>query len=224
MQDVSSLPVVDKSAWIGAGCARLGLTVDAARVRAEVDALPDAFWGSRGGRGGVHDRAEAVWLRGHAPAERRPGIEEREPFALLPSLRQLVMERIPAEPMRCLLARLPAGGTVPAHADSGPYFARTLRLHVPVVTSPAVKMYSDGRVYHMQPGEVWALNNAAIHGVLNDDPRQARTHLIVDFLPSAALRALLAAADRELGVEMPEVSARFEEIYRASHGGGAGAA
>jgi quercetin dioxygenase-like cupin family protein len=215
MQDLASLPEIDKFEWIGAGCARLPIAVDASQVRAEVDALPAEWWGSRGGRGGVHDRAEAIWLRGYAPAERRPEIDEREPFARLPTLRRLVMETIPATPLRCVLARLAAGAVVPAHADSGAYFVRTLRFHVAVITSPAVIMYADERVYHMAPGEVWALNNAAIHGVLNDDSSQPRTHLIVDFVPSGPLRALLDRADRGLGVVMPEITARFEAIYRA---------
>jgi hypothetical protein len=215
MQDLASPPEIDKFEWIGSGCARLPVTVDASQVRAEVDALPAGLWGTRGGRGGVHDRAEAIWLRGYAPADRRPEIDEREPFLRLPTLRRLVMETIPARPMRCVLARLAAGAVVPAHADSGPYFARTLRFHVAVITSPAVTMYSGERVYRMSPGEVWALNNAAIHGVLNDDPAQARTHLIVDFLPSEPLRDLLNRADRDLGVEMADITARFEAIYRA---------
>jgi hypothetical protein len=215
MVDFDTLPEIDKSEWIGAGCSRLPITVDADQIRAEVDALPAGLWGTRGGRGGVHDRAEAIWLRGYAPAERRPEIEEREPFARLPMLRRLVMETIPATPMRCVLARLAPGATVPAHADAGPYFARTLRFHLAVITSPAVTMYVDGRVYHMAPGEVWALDNSSIHGVLNDDLVQPRTHMIFDFLPSGRLRELLQVADRGLGVERPDVTARFDAIYRA---------
>ena len=224
MVDLATLPVLDKFSLIGAGCARLPLRVDAERIRAEVDALPAHLWGNRGGRGGVHDRAAAVWLRGHAPAERRDSIDEREPFAWLPTLRELVMSTIAAPPMRCLLARLPAGCSVPAHTDNGPYFARTLRLHVPVITSPAVAMFADGLVYHMQPGEVWALNNSAVHGVLNDDPVQARTHMIVDFLPSDGLRDLLRSADRGLGLAVPGVDARFEAMHRAGPADGTGTA
>jgi hypothetical protein len=224
MLDLTAMPPLDKFALIGAGCARLPLRVDAERIRAEMNALPAPLWGTRGGRGGVHDRASAVWLRGHAPAERRSTIDEREPFAWLPTLRELVMSTIPAPPMRCLLARLPAGGSVPAHTDNGPYFERTVRLHVPIITSPRVTMFADGLVYRMQPGEVWALNNSAIHGVLNDDPVQARTHMIVDFLPSDGLRELLRDADRGLGVAVPEVEARLEALHRAGAAGGAGTA
>lgn len=218
MTDLADLPVLDKHRIIGAGCTRLRVAVDAERIRREVAALPDSMWGSKGGRGGVHNRAEAIWLRGHAPAEKRWPIEERDPFRLLPTLRELVMVTIPAPPMRCLLARLAAGSQVPAHADSGEYFVRTLRLHVPVITNPGVKMFADGRVYAMHPGEVWALDNSGIHGVINDDPRQARTHMIVDYLPSPGLLDLLAAADRGLGLEDAAVTRRFEEAYLAGAG------
>jgi hypothetical protein len=211
--DLSALPVLDKSSLIGAGCTRLSLRVDAAQVQAEVARLPADLWGTQGGRGGVHDRAETVWLKGNAPATRIPGFDEKPVFARLPQLRELVLQRMQAEPLRCLLARLPAGCHVPAHADAGVYFQRSLRFHVAVTSSPQVVMYADGCCYHMQPGEVWALDNSSVHGVLNDDLAAARTHLIVDYLPSPALLELLQTAERDLGVRDATVDRRFELMF-----------
>jgi len=197
-------PLLDKTDLIGR-CARLPLRVDAARLEAEVAALPAELWLSRGGRVGVHNVAQAIFLRGHAPAEGDLPIDDREPLALVPYIRQIITRLIPAPPMRCLLARLPGGAVIASHKDQADYFAKTIRIHVAVTTHANAWMYCDERSYHMEPGEVWALNNSATHGVWNADPERARTHLICDFLTSHDLLVLLAGADRDLGVIEPAV-------------------
>jgi hypothetical protein len=209
MNALQDQPVLDKAALIG-GCARLPLRLDAERLRAEVDALPPELWLSQGGRVGVHGAAQAIFLRGHAPYERSDApIGDREVLARLPYIRAVIGERVPAEPMRCLLARLPGGGVIKAHSDLTDYFDKTIRLHMPVITHDAAWMFSTGRSYRMQAGEVWALNNSAPHGVWNADPHAARTHLICDFLASPGLLDLLAGAERDLGQDEPHVRERL---------------
>lgn len=202
-------PPLDKAALIGA-CARLPIAVDVTRLRAEVDALPESLWETRGGRLGPHDAARAVFLRGYAPAEGRgKPVEDRESLAQLPYAREIITRLLPAPPQRCLLARLPAGAIVPPHSDLGPYFLTTIRIHVPVVTHENVWMYCDGRVFRMLPGEVWALNNIARHAVWNADATRARTHLICDYRPSPALLDLLARSERDLGEINDDVEKRL---------------
>jgi hypothetical protein len=184
--------------------------VDAARLRAEVDALPASLWETRGGRLGPHDAARAIFLRGYAPAEgRHKPVEDRETLALTPHVREIITQIVPAPPQRCLLALLPAGAIVPAHRDNGPYFLKTIRIHVPVITHDKAWMYCAGLVYRMLPGEVWALNNSAMHAVWNADATLPRTHLICDFLPTSELAELLGRAERNLGVANPEVERRL---------------
>lgn len=209
MFDLPDSPL-DKAALIGA-CARLPIAVDAMRLRAEVDALPESLWETRGGRLGPHDAARAVFLRGYAPAEGRgKPVEDREALAQLPYAREIITRLLPAPPQRCLLARLPAGAMVPPHSDIGPYFLKTIRIHVPVITHEHVWMYCDGRVFRMQAGEVWALNNIAEHAVWNADATRPRTHMICDYLPSPALLDLLARAERNLGTVNPEVERHLQ--------------
>jgi hypothetical protein len=199
----------DKTALIGA-CARLPLRVDAARLRAEVEALPDSMWETRGGRLGPHDAARAIFLRGYAPAEgRHKPVEDREAFAQVAYAREIITKLLPAPAQRCLLARLPAGAIVPVHSDNGPYFRKTIRIHVPVTSHPLAWMYCDGRVFHMLPAEVWALNNSARHAVWNADENLSRTHMICDYLPTPALFDLLARAERDLGVFNGDVEKRL---------------
>ena len=190
------MPAVDKHALIG-GCVRLPVPVDIARLQAEVAALPASLWGSRGGRVGVHQPTEGIFLRGYAPIEGAKPIEDREPLQHLPYIAEL-LRSIPAPPMRCLLAKLLPGAVIRMHVDNGAYFLQTIRVHVPVVSDPSVAMVSDGRVYTMRPGEAWALNNSTYHGVLSEWT-QPRIHLICDFQPSAALCDLVRAGEHDLG-------------------------
>ncbi len=205
MHDLPGQPLLDKHALVG-GCVRLPLTVDAERLRTEVAALAPALWGTTAGRVGVHNSAEALFLRGHAPTEGDKPIEERPALRLLPYARSIVEEVIAAPPQRCLLARLPAGAVIAPHRDDrAPYFAKTLRIHVPVETHDESWMFCAGSTYLMKPGEVWSLNNLAVHAVWNAHATLSRTHLICDFLPTPALLELHARGERGLGRQMPEV-------------------
>ena len=123
----------------------------------------------------------------------------------MPAVRDLIERQIGATPMRCLLARLPPGAIVAPHIDRAPYFSKTIRIHVPIETHPRAWMIAANLVYNMQAGEVWALNNSAMHGVWNEGTEHPRTHLICDFLLTAALEQRLAEAERNLGRSMPEV-------------------
>jgi Aspartyl/Asparaginyl beta-hydroxylase len=203
MLDLPECPVLDKDQLVG-GCLRLPVSVDAARLSAEIDALGPTVWGTTDGRVGVHSRAEAVFLRGHAPAQGELPVEDRPALVGLPYVRE-VLRLLAAPPLRCLLARLPAGHTIAPHIDRAPYFAKTIRIHVPVTTSVRVFMLCAGFTYQMRAGEVWALNNSTWHGVWNADPGLPRTHLICDFLPAPPLLDLLARGDRWLGSDNPKV-------------------
>lgn len=199
-------PLLDKISLIG-GCARLPRDFDVGRALAEITALPEEMWGGRGGRVGVHNPAQAIFLRGHAPAEGNLPVEDREALDHLPFLRELIEQVIPAQPMRCLLAMLPAGAVIAPHIDQADYFSKTIRLHFPITTNAHVWMYCAGSNYHMAAGEIWALNNSTGHGVVNADAEQSRLHMICDFLSSPALVELLALADRNLGQQRTDIEA-----------------
>lgn len=203
MLDLPGHPLLDKRSLLG-GCVRLPLTIDAERLRTEIAALGESVWGTPGGRVGVHRAAEAVFLRGYAPAQGRDKpIEDRPVLAQLPYARSIIETIIPAQPLRCLLARLPASTAIPPHVDRAPYFGKSLRLHFPVETHDQAWMMCNGSAYLMRAGEVWVLNNSTQHGVWNAHATLARTHLICDFLPSEQLLSLIAAGDRDLGVPAP---------------------
>lgn len=208
MLDIENAVILDKNRLIG-GCLRLKLAIDADRLQTEVARLPRSVWGSTGGRVGVHNAAEALFLRGYAPAEGDTPLEDRPPLDRLPYARSIIEELIPAPRLRCLLARLPAGATIKRHIDLPPYFSKSVRLHVPVETNPQVYMVVSGLTYRMQRGEVWALNNSAPHAVWNAHPTESRTHMICDFLPSPALLEMLRKGERDLGERRPDVESHL---------------
>jgi hypothetical protein len=219
MLDIPNAPPIDKAALVG-GCVRLPLGVDARRLLDEVSLLPADVWGSTGGRVGVHRAAEALFLRGHAPAEGDLPVTDRPALTRLPYVRSIITELLAAEPLRCLLARLPARAVIAPHVDRPPYFSKTLRVHIPVETNESVYMVADGLSYRMAPGEVWVLNNSGPHAVWNAHPSRARTHLICDFLPNPALLRLLARGERGLGIRRPAVEHRLGETGVATVAGG----
>ena len=205
MLDLPGHPELDKQILIGK-CLRLELRADPEAIRREVSSLPVSTWDTTGGRIGVHRAAQAVFLRGYAPAEGNKPIEPRPVLEQLPYIRHLIESVIPAQVQRCLLARLPAQTRIAPHIDQAPYFAKTLRVHVPVETNEQVWMICQDEAFHMSPGEIWLINNSNVHAVCNDNATQARIHLICDFLPSPALLQLLAAAERPRGVSAESVS------------------
>jgi hypothetical protein len=208
MLDIPEAPELDKLALIG-GCLKLPLLVDAGRLAAEVAALPESPWRGNAGRVGVQGPAQAIFLRGHAPAQGDLPIADRDVFAVLPYVRDIITRLIPAPPQRCLLARLPAGAAIAPHIDRAPYFSKTVRIHVAVATHEQVWMMAGGLAYQMRAGEVWALNNSAVHAVWNAHATLPRTHLICDYLAGPALLRLLAEGRRDCGRVVPAVLQRF---------------
>lgn len=200
---------------------RLPLKIDADRLRGEVVALPGSLWGTAGGRVGVHKVSEALFLRGFAPAEGEKLIADRAALNFLPYARFIIEQVLPAAPLRCLLARLPAETSIAPHVDRAPYFSKTLRIHVPIETNASVHMIAAGLCYSMQPGEIWVLNNSATHGVWNAHPTLPRMHMICDFLPDPAWGGLLRAGERSLGVHLAHVDQYFQDARHPKAAAGA---
>jgi len=211
MYDLPDQPVLDKHRMVG-GCVRLPLQVDPQRLRNEVASLPASLWGTSAGRVGVHNAAEALFLRGYSPTDGDKPVEDRPALDQLPYVRS-VISMLAAPPQRCVLARLPAGAAIVPHIDRGaPYFVKTLRIHVPVESHDHVWMACAGSIYVMRPGEVWGLNNAAVHAAWNEHATLSRTHLICDFAATPALIELHALGNHNLGQDVPRVIRYLDDL------------
>ena len=207
-------PSFDKRRFVTA-CRRLATRVDAARLQSEVGALSEELWGNV--RAPVHRETQSLFLKGHAPALGLPGDPEQPALDSCPYIRELLYGVLSGTPGKCLLASLKPGGIVYPHMDAAnEYFTRSFRVHVPVFTNPRVRLYCNGRFFHMAAGEVWTLNNLAPHAVVNDHPSDARVHLIFDVFPDAEAVARVTAAPEAEGEDDAALFARLSGMRPAT--------
>lgn len=90
--------------------------------------------------------------------------------------------------VRCLLAALPPGVTIPIHHDTGEWVKYTHRVHVPIIVpDPSKVLFRCGPTEQSMdrvdctPGHVFEMNNQAKHAVTNGG-KEFRVHLILDYV------------------------------------------
>lgn len=108
----------------------------------------------------------------------------------------------PDQMIRCLLANLPPGVTIPVHYDTGEWVPTTHRIHVPIIVQkPDEIFFSCGaRQENMKriacrPGHVFEINNQVWHTVSNCSEHH-RVHLILDYAEKPRDRIRLRAGER----------------------------
>ena len=92
--------------------------------------------------------------------------------------------------VRCLLAGMPCGVTIPVHHDTGEWVKHTHRIHVPIIVSnPNEVLFQCGLTedtlqrIDVTPGHVFEMNNQAKHTVTNGQSNgEYRVHLILDYV------------------------------------------
>lgn len=114
-------------------------------------------------------------------------------LAHCPYVREL-LATFPAAKLRVRLMQLAAGGRIGRHRDRQyGWTLPILRLHVPVITSPAVEFILNDRRIDMHPGELWYLDTTRAHEVHNHSAVD-RVHLVIDLVNSPELRDHLGPA------------------------------
>lgn len=83
---------------------------------------------------------------------------------------------------KIMLSSLEAHASVPPHVDSHPSSRVPHKVHVPLITDPAVQFVIDGRRHHLSLGRAYEINNLLTHSVDNGSER-ARVHLIFEIYP-----------------------------------------
>ena len=100
-------------------------------------------------------------------------------------LRQLpytgtILEFFECEKTAVRFMKLDAGAVIKEHRDHDLNFEKgEARLHIPVITHPAVEFLLDNQKILMQEGECWYLNLSQKHSVKNLSPID-RIHLVID--------------------------------------------
>lgn len=91
--------------------------------------------------------------------------------------------------VRCILAGLPPGTTIPVHHDTGEWVKHTHRVHVPVIVNDTNRVLfrcgptiSTMERVDCTPGHVFEMNNRAKHAATNACDTYYRVHLILDYV------------------------------------------
>ena len=169
---------------------RLPVRFDAARLRAEAEALPESAW-SRHPQ--VNDGNTAARLITVGGGENDAVTGEMKPtpaLAASPYIQQ-VLASFNTVWSRSRLMRISGGGSVPQHSDMNYHWFYRVRVHVPVVTRPEVRFHCAGESVHMAAGEAWIFDNWREHKVENPAPDD-RIHLVADTAGTSAFWRMVA--------------------------------
>ena len=162
--------------------------LDAAALRACTDLQSADAWRAdpfRQENFAIHSDTETIYLIydrdfRHVSPTTLPKFEEFS-GAMQPFI-ELISERFAHDGwvVRCVLAKLRAGGRIGLHEDLGCSLRQSHRIHIPVITNANVRLTVGDESIHMQAGEIWEINNTRLHGAENPGPGY-RVHLIVDW-------------------------------------------
>ena len=157
---------------------QLPVLFDAARLQAEVATLPDAAWAPHPDGIPGNSAVRLITAGGAETDGHRGQMRPTRWLEAMPYLRQ-VLAGFGVVWSRSRLMRLAPGVGVPEHADINHHWHTRVRLHIPVVTQPAVRFHCDGRAVHMASGEAWIFDNWRRHRVENQATAD-RIHLVAD--------------------------------------------
>ncbi len=163
---------------------QLPVLFDAARLQAEVAALPAEAWIPHPDRVPGNSAARLITAGGaetdavHGQMLPTPWLEA------MPYVRQ-VLAGFGVVWSRSRLMRLAPGAGVPEHADINYHWHTRVRLHIPVFTWSQVRFHCDGQSVHMAAGEAWIFDNWRRHHVENKAAAE-RIHLVADTTGTAA--------------------------------------
>jgi uncharacterized protein (TIGR03032 family) len=174
---------------------RLPAAFDVARMRAEVAAIPESSWRSHP-QGHPGNSALPLIARGGNPLD--DGVAgtmlPTESLARCEYLAQ-VLGSFGTIFGRSRLMRLEGRSSATLHVDTNYYWAERVRVHVPILTSPAIEFLCADRALHMAAGEAWIFDASKPHDVVNPTGDQ-RIHLVADTVGSPGFWELVARGHR----------------------------
>ena len=164
----------------------------AQRLAAEVTALPPSAWLPHPGRLPGNDAVPLITPGGAISNDFAGPMAPTEHLRACPYIMQ-IMADLGAVWGRSRLMGVAAAADVPEHVDVGYYWRTHLRVHVPIITDPAVTFTVGGETVHMAAGECWLFDTFQMHKVRNDGGAK-RIHLVLDTVGGEALWDLAAAS------------------------------
>lgn len=181
---------------------QLPLAFDAARLAREIHALPEAAWQPHP-EGHAGNAALPLMAVGGDPLNNGvKGVMRPTPqLHDCPYLMQ-VMSVLQSPIGRTRLMRIDGNAEASLHVDVNYYWQQHMRVHVPILTDPAVQFICGGHSLHMAAGQAWVFDTWRKHNVVNPTHLQ-RIHLVIDTTGSAALSEMLAQGGRPADPQAP---------------------
>jgi hypothetical protein len=184
-------------------CLRLPFTFEPARLRADLDLVPETAWIPHVQRRHYDGRWSGAALRSIAgtPGNLVPEAHGDQRFADTPLLARCGYFRAVLAHFRCplnavRLLRLHAGSSIAEHVDNALDFEDgEVRIHIPIITSEGVRFILDGARLVLSPGECWYTNVNLPHAVENTGDVD-RIHLVLDCVVDDWLRAVFRTTPR----------------------------
>jgi hypothetical protein len=98
---------------------------------------------------------------------------------------------------KAMLAKLEAGQRIDPHHDGAGSNERCHKIHVPLATNPDAKFFVDGKLFHLELGYAYEVNNIVAHGARNGGAED-RIHFIFEVFEGDYERADHGAAHAQL--------------------------
>ncbi len=195
---------------------QLPVLFDAEELRREINALRIDSWRDHPQKYPGNFALPLISVDGDPDSDAVAGPMRPTPYlAQCPYLMQ-VLARLGAVWGRTRLMKLAGQAEVSPHFDINYYWRERMRVHVPIVTQPAVRFICGDAEVNMAPGECWVFDTWRTHRVINaaDDER---IHLVADTVGSSALRDLIADGRVPVGAHAPP-DWHPEFVPQLSHG------
>lgn len=91
--------------------------------------------------------------------------------------------------MRGEVATLYSGAKLVPHFDTSWFHAFCRRIHIPIYTNDKCEQIFEDRMYHLDEGMVYEINNRILHSAHNGGD-EYRIHLILDLIPDQIFNSL----------------------------------
>lgn len=180
-----------------AAALRTSLRFSVRKLRADLDGIRQDEWlphyngnvynaGSWSVAALLNARGESTMIYASASATPLP-----TPALLRCTYLRRVLAEVPGNIRVARLMQVLPGAHIESHADSGfGIAAGEVRLHVPIITEPALDFRVGGRRLRMQAGELWYADFSLEHEIRHRG-RAPRIHLVVDSQLNPELRRVL---------------------------------
>ena len=179
---------------LGMPLVKLARQYCAEALAAEVLALPADAWRPHPGRLPGNDAVPLITPAGQVSNGFSGPMAPTDALCACPYIMEILAD-LGAVWGRSRLMGLAPGAVVPEHVDVGYYWRTHIRIHIPVITNPAVAFSCDRETVHMAPGECWLFDSFCLHNVRNDG-NEKRIHLVLDTVGGEKLWELIAEAKR----------------------------